>query len=411
MGRAEDPMAAALRHLEDERRRHPADRYPVQHATACFHLGSAHLQAGRPAEAEAALRTAADLFAPLPVEHAKALNMLGVSLRELGRHAAAGEAFEEAGRLFEEQHQRVEAAAARFNRGLVDVDAGELRPAIDAFRQARRLFTEARATAQAAAAGRELGAALLAVGDPAAASEALGEAVDQAERAGDLAALGSAANVAGLAALALGHAEQAAGDFVTATGAHPRSVRPEGHAMAKANLALALEALGDAPRARLAARQGRDVPGAPQAVRDQSAAVLARLPGGADDLEVVLRQEPEERWTTVVREEVTRWVDAAAAERREACAALVVALTEQPELAEPLAVAWLEVLLELPPPAMETIVEGAVDALGEHPEPEQARARAAVARGMARFHAPQLLRLRDLFERTAARRGQEGSWS
>lgn len=411
MAAIEDPSAEVVLHLEGELRRHPADRYPVQHATACFHLGSVHLAADRPSQAEQPLRIAARLFAAMPVEHAKALNMLGVALRALGDTHGAIEAFSEAGRLFTDGGQHLEAAAATFNRGLVEVDAGHPEPAITAFDQARQLFTDARAAAQAAAAGRELGAALLATGELETAIEALEEAMSQAERAGDLACLGAAANVAGLAHLGLGRAAAAAAAFRTAAGTHPRGVRAEGHAMAKANLALALEALGDGPRARLAARQGRDTPGAPAAVRDQARAVLARLPGGDDDLATVLDDEPVERWAAVVREEVVRWVDAPTQEQRAAAVALVDAHLERSDRTVELAVAWLDVLLELPPTAMELVVERIVDALGEQAEPDRAGFRSAVARAMAHFHAPQLLRVRDVFERTAGRLGQEGSWS
>ncbi|MGH3666364.1 MAG: hypothetical protein ACRDU8_09820, partial [Egibacteraceae bacterium] len=76
----------AITVLQGRLRHYPADRYPVQHATARFHLGQVLLDRGTAAAAEVELRTAAGLFDPrrLPVEHAKATNLLGAALRALG---------------------------------------------------------------------------------------------------------------------------------------------------------------------------------------------------------------------------------------------------------------------------------------------------------------------------------------
>ena len=51
---------------------YPAVRYPMQHATAQFHLGVLMANAGRLEEAGRALETASSLFDPqkLPEEHA-----------------------------------------------------------------------------------------------------------------------------------------------------------------------------------------------------------------------------------------------------------------------------------------------------------------------------------------------------
>jgi tetratricopeptide (TPR) repeat protein len=410
MAADQDPQAEAVRFLEDEADRHPPDRYPVQHATAHFHLATVHLNSSRPRAAEGSLLIAARLFAGLPLERAKAMNMLGVTRRALGDAAAAAAAFREAEQTFSEGDQPLEQAAAAYNLGLVHLDDGDDAKAATAFGRALELFHDGAAWSQASAAGRELSAALLRSGDHEGSVEAAHDAMAHAERARDLTALGAAANVAGLAQLGLGRTDEAITSFRAAAGANPRSLRPEGYAMAKANLALAHEKLGDAPNARLVARQARDTPGGPLAARDQARAVLERLPGSADDLVEVLVHEPDDRWPGVAREELLRWADAAVDDQQIAAADLVAAHLDERIVASDLAVAWLGVLIELPPAAMDLIVLRLVEALDPWPEPERARFRSVAARAMAQFHVPQLLRLRDAFERAAEHVGQEGSW-
>lgn len=408
---AEGSGVEALRHLEAELRRHPADRYPVQHATAAFHLGSVHLAEGRAGAALEPLLTAVRLFDALPVERAKALNMLGVAHRSVGATTEAGDAFSEAARGFARSDQPLEEAAATYNLGLVALDRGDRQSALGAFRHALRRFSDGGAEAQASAAGRELGAVLLTGGQAEEALEVLEQAMVDAQRAGDLAALGAAANVAGLAHLAVDQPAAAVDAFRSAAGAHPRGVRAEGYAMAKANLALAHERLGDQPRARLAARQARDTPGAPEAAREQATSLLARLPPADDDLLVLLDDEPEERLPSVLREELVRWVDTSVSEQRALAGGLVRGQLERRGRSVELAAAWLGVLLELPATSMALLVERIVEALEGAPEDERRRFRSDTARGMATFHVPQLLRLRDAFRAASERRGAEASWS
>lgn len=409
MAAADDPRGDAVRHLERELRRHPADRYPVQHATASFHLGTVHLAAGRPGPAVDALRTAAELFSDLPVERGKSLNMLGVAHRSMGAPADAAAAFEAAEELLGAAGQPLEQAAAIYNLGLVALDGGDDEAAAASFRRAHRLFTDAGARAQAAAAGRELGAVLLTSGRADEAEAILVEAVAQHEQVGDAAALGATHNVLGLVHLALGRPADAAAAFHAAAGAHPRSLRPDGYAMAKANLSLAHEQLGDAPRARLAARQARDTPEAPPPARQQAVAVLERLPSADDDLLVVLDAEPEARWPAVAREELTRWADGPP-DAGQAAAALVAGQLDRRDRAVALATAWLDVLLELPPASTARIIERIVGASAAHDDEDRRRFRSDTARAMATFHVPQLLRLQDLFERASERAGLDGSW-
>lgn len=93
----------AIAQLEERLRRYPADRYPVQHATARFHLGAALAHAGDLAGAEEALAAAARLFDPrrLGAEHGKAMNALGAVLRQAGRHGEGAVVLERAAAALE----------------------------------------------------------------------------------------------------------------------------------------------------------------------------------------------------------------------------------------------------------------------------------------------------------------------
>jgi tetratricopeptide (TPR) repeat protein len=403
----------AIRELEGRLARYPADRYPVQHATAAYHLGVVLVDAGRHEEGELALARAAELFDPdgLRVEHATALNARGAALRLLGRHEEAAAAFTQASRGFAAAERPLERGAAEFNLGLVQRDLGVPGDALTAFGRARELLVPAAAPAQAAAAAREEAATLLTLGRLGDAAAAAAEAEELAVRAGDEAGRGASANVRGLALLGLERAEDAAAAFRDAAAASPRSVRPDGYAMAKANLALALERAGDAPRGRLAARQALGVAGAPPPVREQARAVLKRLGDRPGDLLRVLDDEPRDAWPAVLREEVARLADAADADREGELAQWVGGLLARPAAGDDLAEAWLGVVLELPPEAMDAVVAAALRALERHPPGEHARFRGTVERATARFHVPQLLRLRDTFARLARGLGVEDAWS
>jgi hypothetical protein len=79
----------------------------------------------------------------------------------------------------------------------------------------------------------------------------------------------------------------------------------------------------------------------------------------------------------------------------------------RPELAEP----WLAALLELPPPAMEDVIRSVLAALPGRTPAHAERFRLDVVAATARFHVPQLERLRATFERMAAELGQDETWS
>lgn len=399
--------------LEERLRRYPAERYPVQHATAQFHLGVALADLGELDGAEAALVRAAELFDPraLSSEHGKALNALGSVLRMAGRPEQAAKVFLRAAAAFQAADVPGERGAACFNLGLVRREMDDIQGATAVFAEARRLFEEGNAPAYAAAAARELGGVRFAAGDLDAAREVLEQSVDLAARAGDEAGAGAAANVLGLVELAAGRPREAVDAFAVAAAAHPRGVRREEHAMAKANLALALEAAGEQRSARIAVRQALGVRSAPAAVRAQAEAALGRLGAEADDVVAVVEEEQDSgARIAIVREELARWLDARDAERPAEAGAWIDAQLARPAASVALAEAWVGGLLELPPADLRAVIRSVVEALRERPADAQESFRSDVARAAARFHVPQLLRLRDEFNRMAVELGEQPVW-
>lgn len=405
-------LDGAIDELQARLRRYPADRYPVQHATAAFHLGVATLEQGRAEEAEVALRTAMTLFDPdrLPVEHAKAANLLGAALRAQGDLPGAASAFLVASEAFVARELPLEHGAAQFNLGLAMRESADPSSALPCFEAALRRFDEGRLPGQASAAARELGATLLALGELEPAAAALERALDLASAAGDQTALGAAANALGLAYLAAERIEKAVEVFRTAVVTSPRGLRPEAFAMAKANLALAYQRADDVPHARLAARQALGTPGAPEAVLGQATGVMEGLGEGEDDLHAVLDGEAPDRWPPILREECARWLDAPATERQADLGAWIDGQLARAYRGPDLAEAWLGVLLELPPAAMDRLIRSTLLALAERDPGARERFTSQVSRTLPRFHIPQWLRLRDTFNRIAEELGQEQVW-
>lgn len=394
--------------------RYAPQQYPVQHSVTQFHLGVVLLQAGQAAEAVLSLSAARSGFAAtgLALELAKAVNMHGVALREVGDLAAAAEAFQAAAADFAELDQPLEEAAASYNQGLVQRLLGETGPAQSALRRAMELFGAANLPLQGAAAARELGTLQLTDGRLDEAISVLSDAVDRARTVGDATGTGAAANTLGLAYLAADALDDAVTAFRAAATAHPRSVRPGEHAMAKANLALAYERKADHSRARLAASQAMAVAAIPGPVRQQAKAALARLPPATGaELFDVLEDEPDDRWPTVLRDEVTRWGDCRPADRAEVAGHWVDGVLRRsgrgPELTE----AFLNALLELPPAAYERIVEAIVRTTGERSDATAERFRAVTRSGMARFPVPQWQRMAATFNRAAENSGNHAGWS
>jgi tetratricopeptide (TPR) repeat protein len=410
-------VAEALDPILDELRRriaaHPPDRYPVQHATAQFHLGVALANLGDPDAAEHALRKAVALFDPaqLPREHAKARLALGAALRARGEREEASRCFAAAASLFATEGAPLEEGAARFNLGLVQKERSDLEAALRSLSRARVLLDTRETPDRASAAARELASALLESGAPDEATKHARAAVELAERAGESVALAAAYNVLGLALIASGDAG-AAEAFRAATGASPRSIRPQAFALAKANLALAYERQGDFKRARLAARQALAVESLPVAVIRLAADVLSRV--GADafgDCLDVLDKESPHAWALVLREEIGRWVAEDEAVRRAEGAAWVDGLLARPGRATALAEAWFSALLELPPAEMESVLRAALRALRPRPDEERTRFVSQTSSAMARFPLPQCTRLRAACNRLAAELGARATWT
>src|SRR4051812_16277041 len=124
----------ALAELEARVGRYDGDRYPVQRATALFHLGSLLIDRDG-ARAREALSESVALFerAGLVLEAAKARNALGVALREVGELKAAAGCFRDAAGVFADRRAHREEAAAVFNLGLVTRSAEALERARAAF--------------------------------------------------------------------------------------------------------------------------------------------------------------------------------------------------------------------------------------------------------------------------------------
>lgn len=408
------PFEDELAELRARLARYPVDKYPVQHATCLFHLGTLLLQADCIDDALAALATAESGFAAcgMSLERAKATNMRGVALRTAGDAQRARESFERAVQDFHTLEKPVEEAAAAFNLGLVCTDRGDVAAARAALALAEELFAAAGRTAQAAAAARELGGLLLKGGEVAAAIETLAPAVRMALRGGDTVGAGATANALGLAHLARDDVESALKAFQDALSAHPRSVRPAEYAMVKANLALAHERKADTARAWLAAQQALGVGGAEEPSRAQARQLLDRLPeaAGGTQLFVVLDQEPPPRWPAIVGEEVLRWADGTAAIRRAAATAWVDGQLRHEGLGYDLAETLLRTLLVLPPSAFHRVVAALVEAVGRRSLVDADRFRAVTRSAMARFPIPQWQRLAAMFDEVALEQGQPADW-
>lgn len=372
------------------------DRYPVQHATTQFHLGSLLLHAGDMGAALHALTAAGELFARsgMRLEQAKTTMMLGIALRSVGRLEEAATAFTCAGSLLAELDAPAELGAAAYNLGLVRQDCGDLEGAHDAWRTARARFVAAGYPAQAAAAARDHGGSLLSIGKVADALPLLEQALTLAELAGDEPGAGAAANALGLARLAAQDPAGAVTALRRALGCFPRTVRPADHAMVKANLALAHEQTGEGARARLAAVQALALSSAAAPVRAQAQQVLARLPGRLDeDLLAVLDTEDREQWVPVLREEVLRACELPDSQRCEVVGGFLDGVLARPGASYDLAEALLQVALELPPRPFELLLSAVVRASANRPEQETERLHAVFGSALVRFAMPQWQRL------------------
>ena len=392
--------------------RYPAERYPVQHATTQFHLGSVLLHAGELPESVAALQVAQTVFARagMRLEAGKSMVMLGVAHRTAGRLDDAAQALTSAADVLAGLDAAAERGAAAYNLGLVRQDAGDRPGAHAAWAAAREELLSAGHPAQAAAAARDHGASLLAAGEVDEALPLLAQAAALAERAGDDPGTAAAANALGLAHLAAHDASAAVGVLRRALAFAPRAVRPADHAMVKANLALAYEHAGNTPRARLAAVQALGLPAAAAPVRAQARALLARLPGrSTDDLLAVLAAEDRDQWAPLVREEAVRTADAPA-ERRALVRALLDGVLAHPDTAYDRAQVLLEVVLELPPRTYDVLVAAIVEGCAGRSSQDDERLRVVFGSALARFAIPQWQRLAASLNAAADAAGLPAGW-
>ena len=393
---------------------HPVDRYPVQHATTQFHLGTSLLQGGAADSAAQALQVSQAVFAEagMRLEQAKAGVMLGVALRASGRLDEAGAVFADAGTVLAALDQPAEQAAASYNLGLVLQDSGQDGAARRAWAVARELFLTAGHPTQAAAAARDHGASLLAAGEVAEALPLLRQATQLALAAGDDPGTGMAANVLGLAHLADGDPAAASEALRRSLSCFPRHVRPADHAMVKANLALVHEQAGAFPRARLAAGQALAVPNAAPPVRQQAAAVLDRLGvGDGLDLLSVLDEEEPGQWVPVLREELLRLLELSSQQRWGVMDGFLGGLLTRPGASYGLAESLLHVVLELPPRPYDVVVTTMVDVCGQRTEDDADRLRSILGSAMARFAMPQWQRLAASLNAAAQRAGHPAVWT
>lgn len=399
--------------LVDRLARFPADRYPVQHATTQFHLGSTLLHAGSTAPALAALACARKLFAAsgMQLETAKATLMQGIAERAAGRLDESLATFRTASDLLAGLDQPAEQAAVAYNLGLVLQDRGDLTGAHEAWGRARELFLAIGLFGPAGAAARDHGASLLGSGNVTDALPLLQQAAALAERAGDEAGTAAASNALGLAHLAAQDPASALGVLRRALAFVPRTLRPGDHAMVKANLALAYEQVGQSARARLVALQVSAVPAAAARVRAQAEQLLARLPGvPAEDLLVVLDDEPREEWVTILRDEVLRALDLSRTDRALVLRGVLDALLARPESSYALAEDLLTVVLELPPHSYSAVVEALVAGCAGRPDDDTDRLRAVIGSALARFALPQWQRLAASLNAAAEAAGQPATW-
>ncbi len=125
----------------------------------------------------------------------------------------------------------------------------------------------------------------------------------------------------------------------------------------------------------------------------------------------MLDEESPEQWPGVIREELLRWLDAADSERQAESRAWVEGVVARRARSIELAEAWLGVLLELPPDAMETLIRSTIEVLRGQDVDSVERFRTDVSRAMVRFHIPQWDRLRATFNRLATELGEEPAWT
>jgi D-serine deaminase-like pyridoxal phosphate-dependent protein len=217
-----------------------------------------------------------------------------------------------------------------------------------------------------------------------------------------------AANVLGVVALADDDPEGAVAAFLDAAGAHPRSVRPSQHAMARSNLALAHERAGSPAHAALAARQALAMAALPADARQQAEQVARRCATDGDPLVVVLAGGAPTDHAGLLRAELARVLATGPHAAHEHAAAVAAAVAAHPDRVT-LSETWLDAVLEQPPEPFRVLLEAYVVA-AERDEDTRHEVARALDRAMVRFHAPQWMRVRDTVAKAAQEQAAAAPW-
>jgi len=139
--------------------------------------------------------------------------------------------------------------------------------------------------------------------------------------------------------------------------------------------------------------------------------LLDRLRGTTGlDLLTVLDEEPTERWSALIREEVLRWCEARRPERLRAVGGFLDGLLGRPGTTYDLAESLIAVLLELPPPPYADMVASIVHVNAGLASQDQERLRAVIGSAMARFAIPQWQRLAGSLNAAESAAGRTGGW-
>ncbi len=395
---------SSLEKLHKALGRFPRDRYPVKHASIQRQIGLVLASNGDLGDAEATFRLALEIYdEDLPVERGDTLNALGAVLRDSGHLEEAAEAFREAISLLMHPKQAAESGIAHYNLGLVLRELGNESEASAAFKRAVVSLKPQSHPSELGAVLRELGSTLLTGGKVEEALSVLERSLDLAADGGDRAGLGASANLLGLAKLALGDGEGATESFAESASANALTLRADGHAMAKANLALAYEATGHLDRARLSAQQALSVDAAPPMVTQQAQTILERL-GFDYDLHVVLDDEPNAGWGGILRDEIRHWARLDKARRRELAISWIAGQTSRPESAVERLEALFNAMLELSLESFDLVADALVEAAISLGEEASAEFHARSSRAAAYFRVPQMTRIEAALRPIAERR-------
>lgn len=383
------PVGRLTRALE----RFPRRRYPVKHAGLQRQLAHELAMSGSLVSAERALMAALDVYGDrFPIERGFTLNALGAVLRDQGRAGEALAVLDDAIALLEGSPHRAELGGVLFNRGLVQSQLGDGGAATESFTRASSYLDEKTHPRELSATLRESARVHLMADDPEQAVMLAERSIELAAAGGDRYGLGASNNLLGLARLAIGDESGALDSFAESAAAHPVTVRPEGHAMAKANSALAYEALGESDRARQAAHQALSLKEAPPEVVRQAESLLDRL-GRDYDIHSILDRSAAQAWQGILRDETRHWGRWESSLRQRQLMRWVEGVLARSDTAVERCEALFQSMLELEPVEFESVAGELRAALSAFSDEDASRFRSLSSRAAARFRVPQMERL------------------